>query len=171
MSAASSGESCSSVSTWKIIAGSPVGSLPFGFSGSFPTRRIGGFARCSDSSDTSLTEAFRLQQEERKENHRAYMKVLRAHGFPMTEEEVRAVAPFGGIGRAHYARVMVNKGYVTSVQEAFDRYLGVGGPCYVKRNVMRPEEAIALIHRACSAPAQAGAARRPPRPPSDQAFG
>lgn len=101
-----------------------------------------------DRSDASLTEAFRLQQEERKENHRAYMKVLCAHGFPMTEEEVRAVAPFGGIGRAHYARVMVNKGYVTSVQEAFDRYLGVGGPCYVKRNVMRPEEAIALIHRA-----------------------
>ena len=54
MRAASSGESCSSVSTWKIIAGSPVGSLPFGFSGSFPTRRSGGFARCSDSSDTSL---------------------------------------------------------------------------------------------------------------------
>ncbi len=101
-----------------------------------------------DHSNASLKEAFRLQQEERKENHCAYMKVLCAHGFPMTEEEVLAVAPFGGIGRAHYARVMVNKGYVASVQEAFDRYLGVGGPCYVKRNVIRPEEAIELIHRA-----------------------
>ena len=101
-----------------------------------------------DTSNKPLLDAFAAMQEERKENHKAYMKKLNEMGFIMTEEDVRAVAPVGGIGRAHYAKVMMNKGYVESVAEAFRIYLGVGCPCYIKRNVMTPEEAIALIHGA-----------------------
>ncbi len=101
-----------------------------------------------DTSNEPLLTAFDAMQRERRENHKAYMTKLNEMGFAMTEEEVRAVAPIGGVGRAHYAKVMMNKGYVESVAEAFRLHLGVGCPCYIKRNVMRPEEAIALIHGA-----------------------
>jgi predicted metal-dependent phosphoesterase TrpH len=43
---------------------------------------------------------------------------------------------------------MIDAGYVSSVNEAFDRYLHNGGPAYVPRTRLTPEEAIALIHSA-----------------------
>ncbi len=39
----------------------------------------------------------------------------------------------GTIGRVHMAQLMIRKGYVNSVDEAFDLYLGEGKPVYVKR--------------------------------------
>ncbi len=101
-----------------------------------------------DRNNGELQRVFADQQEERKRTHAQYMEKLNGCGFHMTEEEVRAVAPIGGIGRAHYARVMMDKGYVSSVKEAFQKYLSVGGPCYVKREVIAPQRAIALIHGA-----------------------
>lgn len=101
-----------------------------------------------DRHDKELLDAFAVQQKERDENHAEYMVKLNAYGFAITDEEVRKQAPSGGIGRAHYAKVMMDKGYVSSVKEAFDLYLGVGKPCYIKRNVMDPKNAIALIHSA-----------------------
>lgn len=96
----------------------------------------------------SLLELFKAQQAERVESNKKYLALLARHGFPITEEEVKKVAPHGGVGRAHYAKIMMDHGWVESVSDAFDRYLGVGMPCYVKRMVISPEEAIERIHRA-----------------------
>ena len=101
-----------------------------------------------DPQSPALKDSFKKQQEERRRTHAAYMRVLNDHGFAITEEEVKRVAPVGSIGRAHYAKVMMEKGYVKSVAEAFQKYLFVGAPCYVKREVMDPKEAISLIHEA-----------------------
>ena len=101
-----------------------------------------------DRTSPVLREAFDKMQEERIVNFNRCLKKLIDHGFYMTAEDVRAVAGDAGVGRAHFARVMVDKGYVSSVKEAFDRYLYVGGPCYVKRDVIDAKEAVALIHRA-----------------------
>lgn len=96
----------------------------------------------------ALKEAFGELQAERQQTHFRYLALLSENGFPMTDGEVRAIAPSGGIGRAHYAKIMMDKGYVSSVKEAFDKYLGVGMPCYIERQVMHPSGAIALIHEA-----------------------
>ena len=101
-----------------------------------------------DKEHPALKEAFAIQQEERKRTHEKYMEKLQAHGFDICEEDVRKVAPVGSVGRAHYAKVMMEKGYVASVAEAFQKYLYVGAPCYVKREVMTPEQGIELIHKA-----------------------
>jgi predicted metal-dependent phosphoesterase TrpH len=69
-------------------------------------------------------------------------------GFDVTLDEVEALAGGEIVARPHFARVMVNKGYVASMQEAFDIYLGKGGKAYVERIRLSPEEAIALIHGA-----------------------
>lgn len=101
-----------------------------------------------DKDHPALKEAFAIQQQERKRTHEKYMEKLHEHGFDISEEDVRKVAPVGSIGRAHYAKVMMEKGYVVSVAEAFQKYLFVGAPCYVKREVMTPEQGIDLIHQA-----------------------
>jgi hypothetical protein len=49
------------------------------------------------------------------------------------------------VGRPHIAQVLVNKGYVASFQEAFERYIGNHGPAYVNKFRFAPEQAIAMI--------------------------
>ncbi|MGB9824127.1 MAG: PHP domain-containing protein [Candidatus Hydrothermia bacterium] len=50
------------------------------------------------------------------------------------------------IGRPHVAKEMVKQGYVSSVEEAFAKYLGDGGPAYVKKFKISVPEAIDIIH-------------------------
>ncbi|HXG17373.1 MAG TPA: PHP domain-containing protein [Calidithermus sp.] len=73
-------------------------------------------------------------------------------GLPIDPAEVFAVAGDGAPGRPHVAQVMVRRGYVRSVREAFDRYLKVGGPAHVPRQRLAPGEAVALIRRAGGVP-------------------
>ena len=101
-----------------------------------------------DPENAVLQNSFVKQQNERAINFQKYIKKLNEYGFTMTAEEVLAHAPAGYVGRAHYARVMMDKGYVSSVKEAFDRYLGIGMPCYIKREVMDPVTAIENVHAA-----------------------
>lgn len=101
-----------------------------------------------DVNSPTLLKVFAEQQEERIISNQKYLKVLKDHGFPITEEEVVKVAPHGGVGRAHYAKIMMEHGWVSSVKEAFDLYLGVGMPCYIERQVITPERAIEIIHSA-----------------------
>jgi predicted metal-dependent phosphoesterase TrpH len=72
---------------------------------------------------------------------------LRALGCDLTYEEVKSLAGAATIGRPHIAKVLMRKGYVRSVTEAFDRYLADGGPAYVTRVLPTPEEAIGLIRQ------------------------
>lgn len=69
-------------------------------------------------------------------------------GMPLAWERVLAIAEGGAIGRPHIARAMVEAHYVESVREAFDRFLHNGGPAYVARPRLSPEEAVELIHSA-----------------------
>lgn len=101
-----------------------------------------------DPENENLKNSFVKQQNERAINFEKYIKKLNEYGFAITREEVLAHAPSGHVGRAHYGKVMMEKGYVSSVKEAFDRYLGIGMPCYIKRDVMSPEIAIQNIHKA-----------------------
>ncbi len=48
--------------------------------------------------------------------------------------------------RAHFARALLDGGYVASMDEAFKRYLSPGKPGYVKRITPNPKECIDLIH-------------------------
>ena len=50
-----------------------------------------------------------------------------------------------GIGRPHIARLMVQEGYVDNMQHAFDDYLEDGGPAYVPKYKLTPQEAVELI--------------------------
>lgn len=50
------------------------------------------------------------------------------------------------LGRLHMALVMVRKGYVGSVKEAFEKYLGQGRPAYVDKERLTARQAIEAIH-------------------------
>jgi predicted metal-dependent phosphoesterase TrpH len=69
-------------------------------------------------------------------------------GLSVDPAEVLALVREGSAGRPHVAQVMVQKGYVASVKEAFDRYLRAGGPAYVSHRKLTVRDACALIRRA-----------------------
>jgi len=73
-------------------------------------------------------------------------------GMPIDPAEVFAIVKEGSAGRPHVAQVMVQRGYVRSVREAFDRYLHANGPANVPRKHLTPAEAVRIIRRAHGVP-------------------
>ena len=73
-------------------------------------------------------------------------------GMPIDPADVFALVPEGSVGRPHVAQVMVQRGYVKSVTEAFDRWLHANGPANVPRHRLTPSDAIAIIRRAGGVP-------------------
>ena len=76
-----------------------------------------------DPGDTPLATLCACLERGRVERMYRIIDFLKKKGVPVTAEEVEAVAGRTAVGRPHFARVMVAKGYVASVKEAFDRYL------------------------------------------------
>ncbi|MBN1354567.1 MAG: PHP domain-containing protein [Candidatus Omnitrophica bacterium] len=58
----------------------------------------------------------------------------------------------GSVGRLHLARTMVKEGAVSSISEAFNRYIGDSKPCYVEDIGFNAKEAIGLIRKAKGVP-------------------
>ena len=94
----------------------------------------------------------RAQREERRERVYRMAERLGELGMPIDPAEVLALVKEGSAGRPHVARVMVRRGYVKSVREAFDRYLRAGGPANVPRKRLAPADAVAVIRRARGVP-------------------
>ncbi|MDD4876814.1 MAG: hypothetical protein PHQ86_06790 [Dehalococcoidales bacterium] len=63
-------------------------------------------------------------------------------GMHIDWQRVQAITGNGTFGRPHIARAMLEKGYVTSVKEAFTKYIGHNKPGYVKQEKITPQEAI-----------------------------
>lgn len=89
-------------------------------------------------------------QRRRRERNRAILEKLAKKKMVLTEEELLAFAQRAkkAIGRPHIAELMVKKGYVATPQEAFDRYLKEGGPCFASGFRFTPREVIDEIHEA-----------------------
>jgi predicted metal-dependent phosphoesterase TrpH len=100
--------------------------------------------------DSNLTQVLEEIQAERGNRNAIIFENLKKLGVPLEEAEVRKFAgrDEGELGRPHFARAMVERGYVGSTQEAFDKYLADGAPGYAPKKVLSPHEAIALIHDA-----------------------
>lgn len=85
-------------------------------------------------------------QENRFNRNGVMLRKMREIGFDITMEDIEAESGGGQIGRPHMARALLKKGYVGSVQEAFDRYLADGRPLHVPKVKLSPKEAIDLVH-------------------------
>lgn len=72
-------------------------------------------------------------------------KKLTEHGMPLTYDELVEAFPDSVITRAHYGKILLKKGYVKSIKEAFDRYIGDNGPCFIPRKKITPMRAIEII--------------------------
>lgn len=91
--------------------------------------------------------AFCQKHKQRRDarNH-AILEKLRNLSLPISEEELQEVATGHIVGRPHIAFVMVQKGYVKSIQDAFDRFIGDRKCCFVEGESFGVQETIDIIH-------------------------
>jgi 3',5'-nucleoside bisphosphate phosphatase len=120
--------------------------------------------------DPDLAATLLRQREGRRARLLLTLDALRRAGSPVDAE----IAALGlhdveSLGRPHVARALVAAGHAESVDDAFDRFLGHGRPCYVPRQGIGPLEAvtaivaaggIASLAHAPAAPDRAGAVDR-----------
>jgi len=84
-----------------------------------------------DPRHPALWELFAWMREARVERMRAMIaRCNELLGADITYEEVASRAT-GSVGRPHLAAALVERGLVSDVQEAFEKYLGNDMPCYV----------------------------------------
>ncbi|HXI84763.1 MAG TPA: PHP domain-containing protein [Verrucomicrobiae bacterium] len=84
----------------------------------------------------------------RRERVDQFVAKLNELGVALTVEDVFACSDCGTVGRPHVAQALVKRGFVASVEEAFNRFLKRGKPAYVERYRMEAAETIGHIKRA-----------------------
>lgn len=87
-----------------------------------------------------------IQKSRRERNHRLAAK-LQSLGLDVTAEEAEALG-HSQTGRPHFARILMRKGYVADVRQAFDRYLDESAPAFVARKDASADNALRWIREA-----------------------
>lgn len=98
-----------------------------------------------DYRDAAFTRQLQAFVDSRITRNRKMCALLQAAGIPVTYEKLLAEFPDAVITRAHYAKYMFGHGYIKSLSEAFDRYVGDHCPCFVPREKVTPAQAVRLI--------------------------
>ena len=93
----------------------------------------------------------RLQQWRSERNARLAARLAQL-GLPVTFEEMEAEAGGVGVGRPHVAAILVRKGVVSSIQEAFEEWLADGRPAHVERPRLGLVEAVRLVRASGGVP-------------------
>lgn len=103
-----------------------------------------------DEGDPALLAALSSLREARAGRAEQMVARLRGLGVDVSLEDVaREAGPEGGaVGRPHVARALVKRGYASSIQDAFDRYLADGRPAAVPKRKLSAREALGLVHGA-----------------------
>lgn len=101
-----------------------------------------------DHHHPALVHAIDFVREERTRRNEAILGNLNDRGMGLTIERIQDLASGEVVGRPHFARALVEDGRVRSMREAFDRYLGDRGTCYVSGFRFPVEAAIEAIHAA-----------------------
>ncbi len=94
-----------------------------------------------------LQTLFQKMQQDRVDRMYKIIDKLRTLQMPLNEKSIREKAK-GTLGRPHIARQMVEDGYVLTVQEAFEKWLGNGCPAYVGREKLSVKDAIKYLKSA-----------------------
>lgn len=93
-------------------------------------------------------------RDARERRGQRMVELLNEHGINVSWERVRAIAQ-GAVGRPHVAKALLEAGYVQTIGEAFDKYIGTGCYAYVPRYRLTPEDAVRLIASANGLPVMA----------------
>jgi predicted metal-dependent phosphoesterase TrpH len=110
---------------------------------------LGYFVDCRHQELLATLESLR---DSRVGRAKRMIEKLKLIGMPIEWERVKQIAGDGSIGRPHIAQALLEKGYIKTFQEAFNKYIGLGCPAYADREKIAPVDAVQLIARAGGLP-------------------
>lgn len=100
-----------------------------------------------DTENLRFQAVMQFLRDGRNEKNLKIIKALNERGIDITLEEVQKQSKGDSLGRPHFARAMIERGMVSSVKEAFSKYLGQDYIENIKRVVLKPKAAIELINQ------------------------
>jgi len=95
--------------------------------------------------DSELNQTLEKLRLARKNRNPAIINRLNELGISISLDEVREEAGDVQLGRPHIAQMMIRKGVVSSINEAFDQFLGTDKPAYVDKYRVKCSKAISAI--------------------------
>jgi len=101
-----------------------------------------------DARSEAIRSFENLLAEKRRVRMGEIIHKLAALGIALLPEDIEKYAGGKILGRPHVARALVEHGHVSSVKEAFDRWLGEGKPAHVGRYRLEVKDAISLVREA-----------------------
>ena len=101
-----------------------------------------------DGASSYLDDQLRGLRIAREQRMLEILARLEAQQIYISVGEVQKFVHGESIGRPHIAQALMERGYVRSISEGFDRYIGLGAPAYVPRYKLTPEEGINIIREA-----------------------
>ncbi len=105
-----------------------------------------------DYRDADLALALEKIRESRVGRAQKMVEKLKALGMPVEWSRVQEMAHGESICRPHIAQALLEKRFVDSEREAFDKYIGRNGPAYVEREKVQPADAVRIIKAAKGLP-------------------
>ncbi|MEM7575914.1 MAG: PHP domain-containing protein [Planctomycetota bacterium] len=106
-----------------------------------------------DADSRGLASLCEELSESRNQRNPEILAKLSQLGVQIEAQEVARLAggdpeAVGVVGRPHIAQAMMQRGYVKSIHEAFQKYLGPGGAAFVRRDRITARRTIDAIHGA-----------------------
>jgi predicted metal-dependent phosphoesterase TrpH len=98
--------------------------------------------------DKSLQAVLDHSKRVREQRIAEFVVKFNEIGIPLTLQDVQQFSNEGTVGRPHVAMALQKRGFVKSVEEAFERFLKRGKPAFVERYRMSAAEAMGHIKRA-----------------------
>ena len=105
-----------------------------------------GYGFCLD--EPVLNNALIKLQAARRDRNPQIIKRLNEMGCRISIEELQEEFGESQLGRPHIAQIMVRMGFVKTIDEAFDEFIGKGGPAYIDKYRLKCSEAIQIIRNA-----------------------
>ena len=101
-----------------------------------------------DYTNRDFLDMMKVFENDRNERNELFIKQFKEIGIDITMEDVKKYAIGSVVGKPHFARVLMEKGYIDDVQEGFDKYFNVEPLKNIKRRSFEPEKIIKLIKKA-----------------------
>ncbi|TCT16775.1 hypothetical protein EDC18_10170 [Natranaerovirga pectinivora] len=100
-----------------------------------------------DENNKGFIDELDAFKESRSDRNEMMIERLNELGIDISNEDLSNESCDGVITRAHFAKVLLKKGYIKKIDEAFKKYIGDNCPAFIPRSKVTPESAINLIKK------------------------
>ena len=103
---------------------------------------------CINPNQEDFSQKLASIKKEREDRNSRFIEEFNKMGFEITLEELQKVSSGKVIGKPHFAKVFLKKGYIQTNDEMYDKYFKQPPLCNIKKSTLSGEEIIKLIKKA-----------------------